>query len=149
MLINTLPLLEAKDSAEIENIVTTTDQLFKYAQGQDNADPATKEALRYRADLQRGYPSMKDRPLCTTTAVGAWAVGRGHGRYLHFPRAAMYGMMNTDRSEPPALGPKQSSLALRAMSAASPSDSSETGPSSLTPLASAIFWMAQIGRAHV
>ncbi|MBU6436233.1 MAG: Fic family protein, partial [Betaproteobacteria bacterium] len=28
MLINTLPLLEAKDSSEIENIVTTTDQLF-------------------------------------------------------------------------------------------------------------------------
>ncbi|KCV15542.1 Fic/DOC family N-terminal domain-containing protein, partial [Bordetella holmesii] len=48
MLINTIPLLEAKDSSEIENIVTTTDQLFQYAQGHDNADPATKEALRYR-----------------------------------------------------------------------------------------------------
>jgi Fic family protein len=49
MLINTIPLLEAKDSSEIENIVTTTDQLFQpKAQGQDNADPATKEALRYR-----------------------------------------------------------------------------------------------------
>jgi Fic family protein len=33
MLINTLPLLEAKDSSEIENIVTTADQLFHYAQG--------------------------------------------------------------------------------------------------------------------
>ena len=31
MLINTLPLLEAKDSSEIENIVTTADQLFQYA----------------------------------------------------------------------------------------------------------------------
>ena len=41
MLINTIPLLEAKDSSEIENIVTTTDQLFQYAQGHDNADPAT------------------------------------------------------------------------------------------------------------
>lgn len=29
MLINTIPLLEAKDSSEIENIVTTTDQLFQ------------------------------------------------------------------------------------------------------------------------
>jgi Fic family protein len=69
MLINTIPLLEAKDSSEIENIVTTTDQLFQYAQGHDNADPATKEALRYRAALQRGYLSLKDRPLCTATAV--------------------------------------------------------------------------------
>lgn len=73
MLINTIPLLEAKDSSEIENIVTTTDQLFQYAQspahGQDNADPATKEALRYRTALHRGYQSIKDRPLCTATAV--------------------------------------------------------------------------------
>ncbi|MBK8768362.1 MAG: Fic family protein, partial [Burkholderiaceae bacterium] len=69
MLINTLPLLEAKDSSEIENIVTTTDQLFQHAQGHDNADPATKEALRYRTALQRGYQSLKDRPLCTATAV--------------------------------------------------------------------------------
>ena len=69
MLINTLPLLEAKDSSEIENIVTTTDQLFRHAQGRDNADPATKEALRYRTALHRGYQSLKDRPLCTATAV--------------------------------------------------------------------------------
>lgn len=73
MLINTIPLLEAKDSSEIENIVTTTDQLFRYAQspaqGHDNADPATKEALRYRTALHRGYQSLKDRPLCTATAV--------------------------------------------------------------------------------
>ena len=69
MLINTIPLLEAKDSSEIENIVTTTDRLFQYAQGHDNADPATKEALRYRTALQSGYQSLKDRPLCTATAV--------------------------------------------------------------------------------
>jgi Fic family protein len=69
MLINTIPLLEAKDSSEIENIVTTTDQLFQYAQGQENADPATKEALRYRSALQQGFLSLKERPLCTATAV--------------------------------------------------------------------------------
>ena len=69
MLINTIPLLEAKDSSEIENIVTTTDQLFQYAQGHDNADPATKEALRYRTALHQGFQSLKVRPLCTATAV--------------------------------------------------------------------------------
>ena len=69
MLINTIPLLEAKDSSEIENIVTTTDQLFQHAQGQENADPATKEALRCRTALHHGYLSLKDRPLCTATAV--------------------------------------------------------------------------------
>lgn len=72
MLVNTIPLLEAKDSSEIENIVTTTDRLFQYAQGHANADAAdaaTKEALRYRTALQRGCQSLKDRPLCTATAV--------------------------------------------------------------------------------
>lgn len=69
MLINTIPLLEAKDSSEIENIVTTTDQLFQYAQGHENADPATKEALRYRTALHQGFQSLKARPLCTATAV--------------------------------------------------------------------------------
>ncbi len=36
MLINTIPLLEAKDSSEIENIVTTTDQLFQHVHGDVN-----------------------------------------------------------------------------------------------------------------
>jgi Fic family protein len=31
VLINTIPLLEAQASSEIENIVTTSDSLFKYA----------------------------------------------------------------------------------------------------------------------
>ena len=72
MLINTIPLLEAKDSSEIENIVTTTDRLFQYAHsqfGMDSADAATKEALRYRTALYRGYLSLKERPLGTATAV--------------------------------------------------------------------------------
>lgn len=70
VLINTIPLLEAKDSSEIENIVTTTDQLFRHADGHDSqADPATKEALRYRTALHEGFRSLAQRPLCTTTAV--------------------------------------------------------------------------------
>lgn len=69
MLINTIPLLEAKDSSEIENIVTTTDQLFQHVDGDSQADHATKEALRYRTALHRGYQSLKSRPLCTATAV--------------------------------------------------------------------------------
>lgn len=69
MLINTIPLLEAKDSSEIENIVTTTDQLFQHAQGDGTADHATKEALRYRSALHLGYQSLHTRPLCTSTAI--------------------------------------------------------------------------------
>ncbi|MDE0283247.1 MAG: Fic family protein [Gammaproteobacteria bacterium] len=71
MLINTLPLLEAKDSSEIENIITTTDKLFRHIQSNGvinkNLDPATKEALRYRTALLDGYRSIGKRPLNTNT----------------------------------------------------------------------------------
>ncbi|MFA6229792.1 MAG: Fic family protein [Rhodanobacter sp.] len=70
VLINTIPLLEAQASSEIENIVTTSDALFRYAQLEGQADdPATKEALRYRGALYQGFASLKDRPLSTNTAI--------------------------------------------------------------------------------
>lgn len=69
VLINTIPLLEAKSSSEIENVVTTTDRLFEYAERADAADPATKEALRYRTALREGFEDLKRRPLSTATAV--------------------------------------------------------------------------------
>lgn len=70
VLINSIPLIEAQASSEIENIVTTTDSLFRYA-GTDTrqADPATKEALRYRTALFQGFRSLRERPLSTNTAV--------------------------------------------------------------------------------
>ncbi len=68
MLINTMPLLEAQASSEIENIVTTTDRLFQYREESDAADPATKEALRYSNSLLKGYQELSRRPLCTQTA---------------------------------------------------------------------------------
>ena len=69
LLINLLPLLEAKDSSEIENIVTTTDKLFQYADEDDNADPATREALRYRTALATGFRRLSERPLTANTAI--------------------------------------------------------------------------------
>ena len=70
MLINTLPVLEAQASSEIENIVTTTDRLFQVAQDESlPADAATKEALRYRTALKNGFDSLSSRPLTTATAV--------------------------------------------------------------------------------
>jgi len=70
VLINTIPLLEAQASSEIENIVTTTDALFRYSQLEDSTDdPATKEALRYRGALYQGFRSLGERPLSTNTAV--------------------------------------------------------------------------------
>ena len=69
VLINTIPLLEAQASSEIENIVTTSDALFRFAQDEQAADPATKEALSYRSALREGFDSLAERPLSTGTAV--------------------------------------------------------------------------------
>jgi len=61
--------MEAQASSEIENIVTTTDQLFQYASiGEDTADASTKEALRYRTALYEGVLQLKNRPVCTRLA---------------------------------------------------------------------------------
>ncbi|HSU56153.1 MAG TPA: Fic family protein [Candidatus Dormibacteraeota bacterium] len=68
ILVNTLPLLEAQASSEIENIVTTTDRLFQFRALDEQADAPTKEALRYSQALLEGYDSLRERPLSTRTA---------------------------------------------------------------------------------
>ena len=60
---------EAQASSEIENIVTTTDHLFRHMQLTDSEpDPATKEALQYRTALFARFQALRDRPLSTQTA---------------------------------------------------------------------------------
>ena len=68
MLINTLPLLEAQASSEIENIVTTADRLFQYRDFGERADSQTKEALRHSQALLLGFQAISARPLNTATA---------------------------------------------------------------------------------
>ncbi len=70
MLINSIPLLEAQASSEIENIVTTADRLFRYANdASGRADPATREALRYRTALRQGFEMLNRRPVSIAIAV--------------------------------------------------------------------------------
>lgn len=65
-----IPLLEARGSSEIENIVTTNDALFREASlGGEGSDPATKEAHRYRTALFDGYMALRNRPVSTRLAV--------------------------------------------------------------------------------
>lgn len=70
VLVNALPLLEARASSEIENIVTTTDKLFEFVDmAEDKADAATKEALRYRTALFEGTKMVQRRMLSTDMAI--------------------------------------------------------------------------------
>ncbi len=78
MLINSIPTLEAQASSEIENIVTTADQLFQAAtDGDAQADPATKEALKYRSALYIGARLLQRRPLNTTMAATICSLIKG------------------------------------------------------------------------
>ena len=64
VLINAIPLQEAKLSSEIENIVTTQDALFQAALDESRVtDPATKEVLRYRTALRRGFAAVQAEPF--------------------------------------------------------------------------------------
>jgi Fic family protein len=70
ILINTLGLQEAKDSSEIENIVTTHDELFKdEVHPETFANPAAKEVLRYRQALMVGFELDRQSGLLTSNNI--------------------------------------------------------------------------------
>jgi Fic family protein len=70
ILINTLGLQEAKDSSEIENIVTTHDELFKDdVLPEAFASPAAKEVLRYRQALRVGFEQVRASGLLTANHI--------------------------------------------------------------------------------
>jgi len=64
ILINAIPLQEARLSSEIENIVTTQDALYRAALVEaERADPATREVLRYRTALRHGFEALSHRAI--------------------------------------------------------------------------------------
>jgi Fic family protein len=77
VLINTLPLLEAQASSEIENIVTTADRLFQFHESESRADAPTKEALRHSQALLEGFRTLAKHPLNTHTAEGVCSKIKG------------------------------------------------------------------------
>ncbi|MEM6758968.1 MAG: Fic/DOC family N-terminal domain-containing protein [Pseudomonadota bacterium] len=70
ILIDTLALQEAKDSSEIENIVTTNDELFRSGtERESQLRGAAKEVAVYRDALALGYSSMLQDNLITNRAL--------------------------------------------------------------------------------
>ena len=67
ILVNAIVLQEAKDSSQIENIVTTNDQLYEaFTETIKTYDAQTKEVLRYREALWEGFKLLKRNNLLTT-----------------------------------------------------------------------------------
>ncbi|MEA3553326.1 MAG: Fic family protein [Campylobacterota bacterium] len=63
ILINSLALQEAKDSSEIENIITTHDELYKASLDIKNLSHATKEVQNYKNALLKGFELVRDNKL--------------------------------------------------------------------------------------
>lgn len=69
ILINSVIINEAKDSSEIENIITTHDELFKAMSKENYENPAAKEVVNYRRALWQGFQLIKERQLLTTNMI--------------------------------------------------------------------------------
>lgn len=66
ILVNTLILQEAKDSSEVENIITTHDELFKASlQLQNFRSLASKEVQYYATALNAGFSMVREYQLIT------------------------------------------------------------------------------------
>lgn len=60
ILLNAITLGEAKDSSEIENIITTYDELYKEMANPSSSFGAAKEVLRYHRAIMTGYNYIKE-----------------------------------------------------------------------------------------
>lgn len=69
ILINSLILQEAKDSSEIENIITTHDELYQSSLDLDNITQATKEVQNYSCALLKGFELVKEHSLLLTRHI--------------------------------------------------------------------------------
>ncbi|MDQ0014431.1 Fic family protein [Variovorax boronicumulans] len=92
ILINTLGLQEAKDSSEIENIITTHDELFKDdVLPEAFANPSAKEVLRYRQALRVGFEQVRASGLVTTNHIVTIQseLERNHAGFRKLPGTAL------------------------------------------------------------
>jgi Fic family protein len=69
ILINSLILQEAKDSSEIENIITTHDELYQSSLDISNISQAAKEVQNYRRALLKGFELVKEHSLLLTRHI--------------------------------------------------------------------------------
>jgi Fic family protein len=69
ILINAVTINEAKDSSEIENIVTTHDDLYRAMAKKAYDNSAGKEVINYRTALWRGYEFVKKNRMLTINAI--------------------------------------------------------------------------------
>ena len=69
ILINAITINEAKNSSEIENIVTTHDEIYKAMTQSNYKNESAKEVVDYRSTIWRGYSLVKEKEMITTNIL--------------------------------------------------------------------------------
>ena len=69
ILINAITINEAKDSSEIENIVTTHDSIYKVLTESGFKDESAKEVVDYRSAIWHGYEIIKEKGFISTNVL--------------------------------------------------------------------------------
>jgi len=67
--INAITINEAQDSSEIENIITTHDELYKAMSQSNYSNSSAKEVVNYRTALWHGYEIIKAQNMLTTNII--------------------------------------------------------------------------------
>ncbi len=69
ILINAVTINEAKESSEIENIVTTYDSIYKALSESEFKDEAAKEVVNYRSAIWHGFEMIKEKGFISTNIL--------------------------------------------------------------------------------
>lgn len=69
ILINGITMNEAKESSEIENIVTTHDEIYKTLSESDYKKESAKEVVNYRNAIWTGYEKIKEDGYISTNTI--------------------------------------------------------------------------------
>jgi len=70
ILLNAVVLKEARASSEIENVITTQDKLYQALSAKGvQADPSTKEVLRYREAMLHGFRFIQKKGFLSANAI--------------------------------------------------------------------------------
>jgi len=69
VILNAITIGEAKESSEIENIVTTFDEIFKEVALEENSNSAAKEVVSYRRAILRGFELINASGFISTNII--------------------------------------------------------------------------------
>lgn len=69
ILLNAVMINEAKDSSEIENIITTHDELYKALSQSSGASLEAKEVVNYRSAIWEGYQLVLEKGILTVNMI--------------------------------------------------------------------------------